>query len=151
MKRFLLFAGCCYYPNGGLGDLVGSYDNDNEAIEKTLDHNHLITDWSRSEIWWQIYDQLTDNIIEEYLGDHQNKEEIDIKDYLRSTSSYFHEELTLVDEDQPDGDYFVMLEDRAGFLMADLENDLNIEPPYGLREADIVNYWLSKKIKRLKL
>lgn len=32
MKRFLLFAGDAYYPRGGWGDFVGSFDTEVEAI-----------------------------------------------------------------------------------------------------------------------
>ncbi len=37
MKRFLLFAGSSYYPDGGWGDFIGHYDTEEEIkIEETF-------------------------------------------------------------------------------------------------------------------
>jgi len=33
-ERYFLFAGCDYYPCGGLGDLKGSFDSTEEAMQK---------------------------------------------------------------------------------------------------------------------
>lgn len=50
MKRFLLFAGREYYPQGGWNDLIGSYDTALEADAKLLamireQDAFLVTDW----------------------------------------------------------------------------------------------------------
>lgn len=37
MKRFILFAGETYYPQGGMKDLQGSFDTLQEALDKALE------------------------------------------------------------------------------------------------------------------
>lgn len=37
MKRFLAFAGYQYYPDAGMLNFVGDFDNHNEALEKSFD------------------------------------------------------------------------------------------------------------------
>ena len=34
MKRYLVFGGDVYYPEGGFSDFVGEYDVEEDAIEK---------------------------------------------------------------------------------------------------------------------
>lgn len=47
MKRYLLFAGDTYYPNGGWYDYLGSFDTTEDCLR------HIAgTPWD----WWHIYD-----------------------------------------------------------------------------------------------
>lgn len=55
MKRFLLFSGYNYYPNGGWLDLKGSYD----TIEEVNDA--IVT--NPSDDWYQIVDTTTGVIV----------------------------------------------------------------------------------------
>lgn len=57
MKRYLLFAGVDYYPEGGFNDYVNSYSTYNEALE---DAQKLLSDGNQ---WWQIVDTLENTII----------------------------------------------------------------------------------------
>ena len=38
MKRYLVFIGNVYYPDGGFGDFAGDYDSEKAAIELSLIH-----------------------------------------------------------------------------------------------------------------
>lgn len=58
MKRFMLFFGDRYYPQGGMRDFIGSYNTIEEAVEKTLDQ---INDYD----WFHIYDIETQEIVKE--------------------------------------------------------------------------------------
>ncbi len=53
MKRFLLFAGDDYYPSGGWGDFVGSYDSVEEAIPDAYSE------------WAHIVDTATGDVVRE--------------------------------------------------------------------------------------
>ncbi len=54
MKRYLLFGGDVYYPNGGWGDYIGSYSSIVEALEKEANLGHD---------WWHIVDKNTMKIV----------------------------------------------------------------------------------------
>lgn len=45
MKRYLLFAGDCYYPCGGWSDFRGSFDNLDEARELAMKDHDPGWDW----------------------------------------------------------------------------------------------------------
>ena len=51
MKRFLLFAGDKYHPQGGMNDLVNSYYEVELALEAAANIHCE---------WWHIYDTLND-------------------------------------------------------------------------------------------
>lgn len=50
MKRYLLFAGPCFYPNGGWQDLSASFDDLNAA--KELAHKSF----GGEDHWWHVVD-----------------------------------------------------------------------------------------------
>ncbi len=53
MKRFILFAGDCYYPGGGAADFIGDFHNLIDAQIFPLNHN-----------WSHILDTETGEVIE---------------------------------------------------------------------------------------
>ena len=56
MKRYALFAGYQYYPNGGWDDYQGSFDSVAEALK-------ALTDITQQ--WYQIVDLTTGEQVEE--------------------------------------------------------------------------------------
>ncbi len=50
MKRFLLFAGDCAYPEGGWKDFRGSYDTFVEAESAGM------CDYGGNSQWWHVID-----------------------------------------------------------------------------------------------
>jgi hypothetical protein len=73
IKRFLLFFGDIYYPNGGMDDLLSDHDTIEEAMsafEKKVDNEILITNFyykDKKELlrfrWASIYDlELRTNV-----------------------------------------------------------------------------------------
>ena len=46
IKRFLLFAGESYYPQGGLDDLLGSYDTLADAVQALNDRPDGSDEWA---------------------------------------------------------------------------------------------------------
>ena len=44
MKRYLVFAGDTYYPNGGWDDIYGAYETSDEAVA-AADEAHDQYDW----------------------------------------------------------------------------------------------------------
>jgi hypothetical protein len=63
MKRYLTFAGSCFYARGGFNDLAGEADSVAEAKIAALalmeeDHG------SESVDWWQIVDIQTGAVVE---------------------------------------------------------------------------------------
>jgi hypothetical protein len=59
MKRYWLFGGNSYYPNGGMGDFRGSYDSREEAIEagKAIKVSH--------SNWYHVFDSQENEIAKE--------------------------------------------------------------------------------------
>ena len=67
MKRYLLFIGKCYYPNGGMDDFVGDFDTIEEC-EKVYNckmregfNKHWKTlekylNWRTRDHWMHVYD-----------------------------------------------------------------------------------------------
>ena len=53
MKRYLVFIGNVYYPDGGFGDFAGDYDSEKAAIEKAESIKSIGDGVSR---WSQVYD-----------------------------------------------------------------------------------------------
>ena len=49
MKRFLLFAGCNYYPSGGWQDFQSSHDTELEAVMAAAN-------LSDGHDWWHVID-----------------------------------------------------------------------------------------------
>jgi len=58
MKRYLLFCGSNYYPNGGMNDCDGSFDTIEEALE-ALNKK----EWSKD--WYHIVDRQTMEIVKD--------------------------------------------------------------------------------------
>lgn len=66
MKRYLLFAGSCYYPSGGIEDFIKDFDTKEEAISFTKNYiNEQIKTQDRESInhyfewnWLHIFDSL---------------------------------------------------------------------------------------------
>jgi len=58
MKRYLTFYGDAYYPNGGMGDFIGDYDTQEEAVKVLgLRHlNHRPDDEKWEWAWGQVWD-----------------------------------------------------------------------------------------------
>jgi hypothetical protein len=59
MKRYWLFGGNSYYPNGGMGDFRGSFDSREEAIEVGA----AIREGSDS--WYHVFDSQENEIAKE--------------------------------------------------------------------------------------
>lgn len=57
MKRYLVFGGTNYYPEGGWDDFFGSADSMLEAV--TMVAKEMIGDE-----WWQIVDTTTGEIVD---------------------------------------------------------------------------------------
>jgi hypothetical protein len=59
MKRYWLFGGNSYYPNGGMGDFRGSYDSREKAIEagKAIKVSH--------SNWYHVFDSQENEIAKE--------------------------------------------------------------------------------------
>lgn len=65
MKRFLLFYGDVYYPNGGMDDFKGSYDTLEEAMkEKDSNYNYKVN--YKVHGWVHIWDtEINDFVLYE--------------------------------------------------------------------------------------
>ena len=57
MKRFALFAGSNYYPDGGFNDFRGSFDTSAEAVRAVADLKGLVD-------WWHVIDLTTGQRVE---------------------------------------------------------------------------------------
>lgn len=53
MKRYLLFAGDKFYPNGGMGDFVMDFNNKSDALDLI---KRLKNDFGVWFDWFHIYD-----------------------------------------------------------------------------------------------
>ena len=56
LKRYLLFQGETYYPDGGWNDFIGSYDSIEEAENVLINKDAKFT-------WWHIVDSTTEEIV----------------------------------------------------------------------------------------
>lgn len=56
MKRYLLFGGPCYYPSGGWGDFMGSFDTVAECITKAKTPDGV---YHSTPEWWHVIDSET--------------------------------------------------------------------------------------------
>ena len=59
MKRFLVFAGECYYPQGGWDDFKGSYEHELEAKQTAEGH-------AQGYRWAHVVDTQSEQIIATY-------------------------------------------------------------------------------------
>jgi len=58
MKRYLLFAGWEYYPLGGWDDLYTTFDNKDNALQKSLN----LLDEGQGD-WVQVVDSVTGEVL----------------------------------------------------------------------------------------
>lgn len=58
-SRFMLFAGECYYPKGGIDDLVSSFNTLEEACDAVKENNGHVE-------WAHIYDRETREVVKIY-------------------------------------------------------------------------------------
>lgn len=72
MKRYWLFEGKEYYPNGGMEDFVGDYDSVDGA--KTAFDNAQAAEVkeNRKADWAQIADSTTAKIVLWFYGEHSS-------------------------------------------------------------------------------
>jgi hypothetical protein len=72
MKRYLLFCGNNYYPNGGWSDLIGAFD----TIEECGPPNHFVDRYGDTvEVdWWHLVDTEVLAIIDQ--GEISHEEEL---------------------------------------------------------------------------
>jgi len=56
MKRYLLFAGHCYYARGGCHDFIGSFDTTEQATERAI-AEEAKTSGGPSIDWWHVLDR----------------------------------------------------------------------------------------------
>jgi len=61
MKRFLLFAGFQYYPEGGAKDLQDSFDTEEEAIVEGNKLTDLSLDYTGYD-WFNIIDTKVEKL-----------------------------------------------------------------------------------------
>ena len=59
MKKYLLFVGSYYYPERGLGDLIGDFDTIEEA---SIAFNKIPLDSLPSNAWAEIWDSTTKTV-----------------------------------------------------------------------------------------
>lgn len=59
LKRYLLFLGGSFYPQGGWNDFAGSFDGLREAREAAAREARLREDSDGIEAWWHVVDSLT--------------------------------------------------------------------------------------------
>ena len=55
MYRYLVFAGCNYYPFGGMDDCKGKFNSFGEAVAFLIEFNY--------DRWYHIYDVQNDVVI----------------------------------------------------------------------------------------
>lgn len=58
MKRYMVFAGSWYYPDGGWKDFIGAVDTIEEGVEKAKS-------WDYRD-WWTIVDSSNGQIVKEF-------------------------------------------------------------------------------------
>ena len=74
MKRYLLFVGECYHPNGGIDDLAGDYDSPEDAVSD-LRRNH-----GPGDMWAEIVDHSTMLRVAAYSNDSYKKREWTVRE-----------------------------------------------------------------------
>lgn len=57
MKRYLLFGGSTYYPEGGWADFRGAFD----SIEEAVDYVLTLSKYYRE--WWHVIDTHTMKLV----------------------------------------------------------------------------------------
>lgn len=53
MKRFIAFAGSCYYPSGGMQDCIGSFDDVDTAVDAC---KGFVEAEGHYRYWWHVWD-----------------------------------------------------------------------------------------------
>lgn len=70
VKRFILFTGDSFYPNGGWSDFRDGFLTEDEAVEAA---NTFVarahSEGTHSSVWWQIADITTGKIVKEGVSD----------------------------------------------------------------------------------
>jgi hypothetical protein len=69
--RYHLFAGYNYYPEAGLGDYEGSFDEENEAIEVG---KAAVNTESHGPDWWLVITERDGNLLET-AGGYRGKDD----------------------------------------------------------------------------
>lgn len=62
MKRFIVFRYDCYYPSGGMNDVVKDFDEATDAI-------HYLENTRNDYDYSQVFDRLSGKIIHKVKGD----------------------------------------------------------------------------------
>lgn len=61
MKRFLVFAGDCYYPSGGWDDFHSDHDTADEAQKAAINAGD----------WWHVVDSQERRIVPDFSGSQE--------------------------------------------------------------------------------
>lgn len=61
MKRYLVFGGSRYYPEGGWEDFKGSFDTVDECVKPTDEDGESF--WID---WWHVVDSQTGSVVAKY-------------------------------------------------------------------------------------
>jgi hypothetical protein len=69
IKKFHLFAGCQYYPEGGLSDYIGSYETEKEALIEATNGEYVGDQYD----WWEIAETLEDGSLIVFLDSSQDR------------------------------------------------------------------------------
>lgn len=56
MRQYLAFKGDCYYPNKGMGDFVGDFDNLADAITSMTTDKKTRGEWDDACEWAVVWD-----------------------------------------------------------------------------------------------
>ncbi len=68
MKRYLAFAGFVYYPNKGMEDFIGDYDD----LEQAATDARTKAKEESSYSWYQVYDTITKTIVVDEVVDRND-------------------------------------------------------------------------------
>ena len=63
MKRYLVFYGELYYPNGGMRDFIGDFDNLDNAIVHLNNHHNEYSEGRNVQIWGNVYDSIDRKLV----------------------------------------------------------------------------------------
>jgi len=63
MKRYLVFYGELYYPNGGMRDFIGDFDNLTDAIVHLNTHHNEYSEGHDVQIWGNVYDSIDRKLV----------------------------------------------------------------------------------------
>lgn len=116
MKRYLLFAGEHYYPEGGWADFHQDFDSLREAEDKAATFGHGID-------WWHIVDSQTkDRVV--WMGDRRHGVErtIDTSDIPELTAEDFKRAKPRSERKDPTGGRCITCGGNGGYNIAFGEN-----------------------------